>query len=140
MTTQKLSFTDLKISENNPYTKSGIKKMEIETNSISSRSSTPVPEISNKTSNDTEALVDKMIIESTIKNTTDIPNETTPKAISSNNNSMTESEDQDPNDPPFTTVVSKKQKLKNKKKGLGNSYHLYRGSEGSQKSGLRTKH
>ena len=140
MTTQKLSSTDLKISENNPYTKPGIKKMEIETNSISSRSSTPVPEIPNKTSNNTETLVDKMIIESTIKNTTDIPNESTPKAISPNNNSTTESEDQDPNDPPFTTVVSKKQKLKNKKKGLGDSYHPYKGSEGSQKSGPRTEH
>ncbi|CAG8767541.1 2620_t:CDS:2, partial [Dentiscutata heterogama] len=104
-TTQKLFSTDLKISENNPYTRSGIKEMKIETNSISSRSSTPVSEIPNKTSNDTETLVDKIIID------------------------MTESEEQDPNDPLFTMVVSKKQKLKNKKKGLGDSYHPYRGLE-----------
>ncbi|CAG8477827.1 24326_t:CDS:2, partial [Dentiscutata erythropus] len=128
-TAQKLSSIDLKISENNPYTKPGTKEMEIETNSISSGSSTPVPETPNKTSNDTETPVTEMITESTVKNTTDIPNETTSKAISPNNNSTTESEDQDPKDPPFTTVVSKKQKLKNKKKGLGDNYHPYRGSE-----------
>ncbi|CAG8478408.1 5297_t:CDS:2, partial [Dentiscutata heterogama] len=101
-TAQKLSSIDLKISEDNPYTKSDIKEIEIETNSISSRSSTPMPETPNKTSNNIETLVDEMIIEFTVKNTTDIPNETTPKAIPPNNNSMTESKDQDPKDPPFT--------------------------------------